>query len=203
MFRCGKPQFGDFCLAFPKHSRMFSYFLSNLSFKWNPLSIKNNLEAFLNNIVLFNAHRVQAHHFSSPGLTENAASSAGSAPASAPPPQAESGMFALNFLKSSTMAQQNRFIYYFAWFSWPISTAESGMKTCSWRRPDATRCWPLLLLKKTSLKVFFPNSYDICIVTQHGFFVQSTWFWKLWFKSLFCCLEAKSNLLLKMSKDVP
>jgi len=55
-------------------------------------------------------HRVQSHHFSSPGLTENAASSAGSAPASAPPPQAESGMFALNFLKSSTMAQQKIFI---------------------------------------------------------------------------------------------
>ena len=55
LFRCGKSPFGDFCLACPNHSRMFSYLLSNVSFKWNPLSIKNNLEAFLDNIVLFNA----------------------------------------------------------------------------------------------------------------------------------------------------
>lgn len=45
LFRCVKSSFEDFCLAFPNHSRMFSNLLSNVSFKWNPLSIKNNLEA--------------------------------------------------------------------------------------------------------------------------------------------------------------
>ena len=45
LFRCVKSPFEDFCLAFPNHSRMFSNLLSNVSSKWNPLSIKNNLEA--------------------------------------------------------------------------------------------------------------------------------------------------------------
>lgn len=99
LFRCVKSPFEDFCLAFPNHSRMFSNLLSNVSFKWNPLSIKNNLEALSSSMHTGSNLTISLHQDSQ--KTQRPALDL---------LLLQHHLLRQNFLKSSTMAQQKIFI---------------------------------------------------------------------------------------------